>query len=178
MPAKDLFDQRFDLILLHPGPHGLHRFAMSFGGDVGRGLHDLDLILALQHAHLVNDRRRIDDRLRRMNRLAIRSAHPRDLFDDRVVEIAIHAEPVIEHVSTVEKLRQLRLKLCDRKRLVRAKLALRAFNTRATPSQISRSDLSAAQTTCVLFSSFRLDYRERIRFKAGQVEKVGVWRKR
>src|SRR5215211_6647196 len=133
MPAKDLFDQRFDLKLLHAGSHGLHRFAMSFRGDVSRSLHDRNLILSLQYAHLVNDRRRIDNRLGRMNRLAIQRAHARDLLDDRVVEIAVRTKPVIKYVSTVEKLRQLRLKLCDRKRLFRTKLALRAFDTCAAP---------------------------------------------
>src|SRR6185369_11583262 len=124
--------QSLELILLKPGLRGPHRLTMSFGSDVGCRLHDLDLFRRLEHAHLVHDRRRIDDRLRRMNGLAIYCTHARDLFDDRVVELAIHAETVVKHVCAVEKFRQLRLKLPGWKCLSRAKLTLRAFDTRAT----------------------------------------------
>src|ERR1044072_9853487 len=69
--TEDLFAQCLDVVLLHAGSHSLHRFAMSFGGDVGRSLHDLELFGSLQHTHFMNDPRRIDDRLRWIDRLAI-----------------------------------------------------------------------------------------------------------
>ncbi len=71
MPPEYLLDQRFHLKLLHPRLHGLHRFAMSFGSDVGSSLHDLDLFRSLHNAQLVHNRRRINDCLWRVNRLAI-----------------------------------------------------------------------------------------------------------
>jgi hypothetical protein len=45
--SKDGFDQSFDFVFLHAGPHGLHRFYVGFGRDVRRTLHDLDFSLAL-----------------------------------------------------------------------------------------------------------------------------------
>ena len=64
-------DQGLDLILPHTGLGCLHCLAMCFGSDVRRSLHDLDLFRRLEHAHLVHDRRRIDDRLWWVDRLAI-----------------------------------------------------------------------------------------------------------
>jgi len=75
MPPEYLLDQRLKLILFHPSLSCLHRLAMSFSSDVSRSLHDLDLFGRLEHAHLVYDRRRVDDRLRRVHRLAIPRAH-------------------------------------------------------------------------------------------------------
>src|SRR6185503_6918624 len=73
------------------------------------------------------------DGLRRMNRFPVQRTHTRDLFDNRVVEIAIYAEPVIEHFSAVEIVGEFWRKLRNRISLARAKLTLRTFNTRATP---------------------------------------------
>ena len=61
------------------------------------------------------------------------SAHPNDLADDRVVEIAIHTESVIEFFSAIEELLQLFIKLRDRKRLVGTKLPLCTFDAGTTP---------------------------------------------
>src|SRR6185295_3460441 len=90
-------------VLRHAWSHGLHCFAMCFSGDVGRGLHDLQLFWTLQHTHLVDNRRRIDNRLRWIDRLAIQRSHARNLLDDRVVENPAHTETVVEHVRAVEK---------------------------------------------------------------------------
>ena len=106
---------------------------MSFGSDVRSCLHDLDLFRRLEHAHLVHNRCRVNDRLRRVYGLAIDCTHACDLSDDGVVELAIHTEPVIKHVGTFEKFLQLRPKLRSRKRFCCSKLALRAFNSSATP---------------------------------------------
>ena len=148
---------------------------MSFRSNVGGRLHDLQLFRALNHAHLVNDRRRIDNRLRWMNRLAIQRTHAADLFNDPVVEISIDAQPVIEHVSAIEKLGQLPVKLLDRKSLIRPKLTLRAFNTGATTVPNLSFWISWSHKQRVLRLLLRSNNRDRIRFfEAGQVKEIGI----
>src|ERR1043165_366811 len=173
--TKDLFDQRLDFVLLHARSHCLHRFAVSFGGDVGRGLHDLQLFGTLQHTHLVNDRRRIDDRLRWVDRLAIQRSHARDLLDDRIVELLVHPETVVKDVCAIEKVSQLRLKLYDRKSIFSPKLTLRAVDTGSASIPNLSFRISWTHKQRVLLVSFELDDRECVRFfKTSQVEKVRV----
>src|SRR5215203_7469169 len=132
MPPEHLFNQRLYLILLHSRLHSLHRLAMSFGGDVGGGLHDLYFFRALEYAHLVNDRSRIHNRLRRMNRLAVPPTHFHQLFDDRVVQLSIGSQPVVENVCSIEIPVQLCFKLLDRKSFVSAELTLCTLDAPAT----------------------------------------------
>src|ERR1044071_1704051 len=155
--TKDLFDQRLDFVLLHAGSYRLHRLAMCFSGYIGRGLHDLQLFRTLQHTHLVNDRGRIDDGLRWIDRLAIQRSHARDLLDDRVVEILVHTETVIKHVSAVEKVSEFRLKLRDRKRIFSPKLTLRTVDTCTSPVPNLSFRISRTHKQRVFLVSFALD---------------------
>src|SRR6185436_10184272 len=99
---EDQFYQCFDFILFHSRSCGFHCFAMSFGSYVGSALHQLNLVIALEYAHLVDDRRGIDNCLWWMNRFAVECPHPSDLPDDGVVKVGIYTEPVIEFVRAVE----------------------------------------------------------------------------
>ncbi len=87
---------------------------MRFGGDVGGALHQFNFFRSLEHAHLVHDGGRIDDGLRRMDRFSIEGAHPGNLPDDRIVEIGIDAEAVIELLCAVKNVLQLFVKLENR----------------------------------------------------------------
>src|SRR5688500_12463130 len=110
-PLEDQFDQSLDFILFHSRARSFHRFAMSLGSDVGSALHQLNLIIRFQHPHFMNDRGRIDYRLRRMDRFAIERAHARNLPYDGVVEIGINAEAVVEFFCAIENLVELFIKL-------------------------------------------------------------------
>src|ERR1041384_3104922 len=146
---------------------------MRFGGDVGRGLHDLQLFMTLEHTHLVDDRGRIDDRLRWIDRLAIHCSHARDLLHDRVVEMLVYTETVIKHVRAIEKLSQLRLKLRDRKSIFSSKLTLCALDTSASPVPNLSFRIFGTHKQRELLVGFELDDGKCVRlFKAGQVEKV------
>ena len=92
MPAKDLLDQRLDFKFLHAMTHRLHGFAVRFSGNVCSALHQFNLFGTLEHSHLMNDRCRIDDRLRRMNGFSIHRAHASNLPNDRIVEIEPEAK--------------------------------------------------------------------------------------
>src|SRR6185503_10525037 len=133
---------------------------MSFRSDVSGGLHDLQLLQTLDHAHLVNDRRGIHDRLWRMNRLAIQRAHPADFFNDQIIETWINAETVIEHVGAVEKLAEPCSELLDRKSLTSPKLTLRTFNTRATAVPNLFLRISRPHKQCELRICFASNYGE------------------
>ena len=131
---------------------------MGFGGNVGSALHQLDLFRRLQHAHLVNDRRGIDDGSRRMNRLAIERAHLRNLADDRVVEIGVDAEAVVKFVSAVENVLKLLFKLRDREMIrQRQTHSSRLQLRRVVPPKSPVPDRAGEQTSVYFCSPARSD---------------------
>ena len=85
---------------------------MRFGGYVSRALHDFDFLGALEDAHFMKNRSRIDDSLRWFQRLAIRFAHQRQLANDFVIEIgAAVAKCVIKNSRTVQNFGKLLVEL-------------------------------------------------------------------
>src|SRR6185369_7677195 len=133
MVTEHTLNQSLNLVLLHAGTSGLHRFHVCFSSYVGSALHELEFIGALQHAHLVNDGGGIDYDLRRMNRLSIQGAHSGNLTNDRVIEIAIDTQSIVKRVSTIEKILKFFVKRDYRKGFVGAEILFGAFHT-GTPA--------------------------------------------
>ena len=127
--TKDRLDQRLDFVLFHARAHGLHGLDVGFGGDICGALHDLYLFVTLEHAHLMNDRSRVDNRSRRFQRLAIRLPHQRQLANDFLVHLwSAVPEGVVEDCRPIQQFGEFFVKLADRKRLVGAVVAHCAIN--------------------------------------------------
>ena len=130
-----LQQQRFDLVLVHSGTCVRHRAQMRVAGDARRGLHRVEVLRPLEQPHLVEDRRRVRD-LGRPEDARTRTTPRRvEPFEHAIVEAAVTPEPVIEALAVGQKLRQLRLELVDRERLVGPVLRLGAIDpgARAIP---------------------------------------------
>ena len=84
--TKVSFEHRLDLVLVHAGLHGFHRFDVCFRGDVRSALHKFDLFGRFQHAHFMQDRAGIDDRLRGFEGFAITLAHHRELLNYLLID--------------------------------------------------------------------------------------------
>ncbi len=148
---------------------------MRLGGNVCRLLHQLDLFRRLEHTHLVNDSRGIDNHTRGMNRLPVHRAHLRNLANDCVVEIRVYTEAVVKLFSAVENVLQLLGKLRDGKRFVGAEITFRAFNAGAAPNPDFLFRIARAHEKRVLVFSSRRDNGDRVWFfEAGQVVKIRI----
>src|SRR5438445_1923806 len=102
---------------------------MSFSRNVGSALHDFDLLITLEHAHLVQDRRWIDDGPRRFQRFSICLAHDRKLLNEFFIKLRTAiAKRVVEFLWPIQNLRQLCVKLTYVESLVSAVIFLRAFD--------------------------------------------------
>src|SRR3954452_24027391 len=131
MATEVVLEHALNFEFLHACSHSLHRFDVRFRGDVCSALHELDLFVALDAAHLVNDGRRIDYRARRMNGFAIERAHSRYLANDLVVQLSINSESIVKRAGTVEDVLQFRIKVRNRKRSYGPKVGLSALNAGA-----------------------------------------------
>ena len=148
---------------------------MCFGSDVSGSLHELEFFRSLDDAQFVNDGGGIDDRLRGMDRFPIQATHRRDLANDLFVEILLHPEAVIQHLSSVQNFAQLAVKLLNWKRLLRAEFALRTFDARATPVPNLTFRIARPDKQDILVRLAGPDDRDRVGlFKTGQVEKIRI----
>ena len=92
---------------------------MGFGGNVSGALHDFNLFIILENAHLVNDRTGIDNRPRRLERLPIRFPHQRELANDFLIHFGRGVtERVVESRRAIQNLGELFIELRQRKRFV------------------------------------------------------------
>src|ERR1044072_6643174 len=110
-----------------------------------------------------------------MNRFAIQRAHAGDLVDYFYIEIAVHAEAVIQHLRAVQDFPQMAIKVLRPKRLLRTESASRTLNTgaAAVPNvtrRITRPDKQRVLMLCTWYDDgdrFRL-------LETGQVNEIRV----
>src|SRR5215813_4084207 len=128
MPAKEMFKQGLDLVFLHARPHALHSFDVGLRRNVRGALHDFDFLRTLDDAQFVHNRGWINDGTGRVNRLAVKRTHARDLTNDFVIEFGKDAEAIVKDARAIENLRQLCFKFRYRKGFVRAKFTFRTLH--------------------------------------------------
>ncbi len=121
------FHEGLDLRLIHSGLNFLHRQDVSFGGNIGSTLHERDLLVALVKPHVADDRRRVDDRVRRISGLETPDPLLGKVAEDLLVESTVDGESVIELVVPVEDLAEVGGKPVDRERAVGAEILDRAL---------------------------------------------------
>ena len=104
------------------------------------------------------------------------SALRRDRLQHTIIERAVHAERVVETVTSRQKRRELRVEFADRERDVRAELLHRAFDAGARPIPhfalgITRSHEEHHR----MFGMFRQQHEDALGLvESGEVEHVAV----
>jgi hypothetical protein len=131
--AEGVLDERLYLVLPDAGARGAHGLAVCLRGDVRRALHERDLFVGLNQAHLVEERAGVCDGLRRVRLAPAERAHVREAAYERLIQVGVAvAESVVERARAVEQFRELRVELIDGESLVRAVALLRALYARAS----------------------------------------------
>src|SRR3954452_19847675 len=128
MATEVVLEHALNFEFLHACSHSLHRFDVRFRGDVCSALHELDLFVALDAAHLVNDGRRIDYRARRMNGFAIERAHGGYLANDLVIQLSINSQSIVKRAGTIQDVLELCIELRNWKCSSGAKVRLSAVD--------------------------------------------------
>src|SRR2546421_5809982 len=121
--------------------YGFHYFNVRFSSDVRGALHDFDFLGALQHAHLVKDRSRIDDCRRRLEWFAVALAHERELSNYFLIDFRnAMAERIVKNGRPVENFRQLLVKFTNRESIVGVVIFDGSFDARpiAVPNLLAQ----------------------------------------
>ena len=174
--ATELVGQfRFDFVLHHAGPRGLHRATMGIGGDRRRAAHHLDLVGVLEQPHAVEQSTHILNFRRRGNAAAHLGFDLIEPADNARVPHGIGAERKMQHRLIGDEFGHHLIELGDGVGSIERKSFLRGLRAMAiTVPNLAGHILLAAKQYCLRTLSgddddnrFRLD-------KSAEIIKIAI----
>jgi hypothetical protein len=120
--AEHAFEFGLQFVFAHAGARGAHRGLVRVHADVGRALHQLDLVGRLEQAHLVEQVAQLEEFMRRLRAHAHLRAHAVEPADQLEVELRVAAEVVVHARAAFEQARQDVVEVGDGVRIVHAEV--------------------------------------------------------